>query len=348
MPSTLHIIVQEYSNKKDQELLCDILSMVQEESLKWLRSKRYPKINPEEFSSEVAIEFVKRLENGEVKPQKSHSVIKNICFSVIGITNNCYTRIKGDRNVKINNTENSLLQKANISKLIQNCNTKQKVLILYYLYYVPINKIVKIKHLLSKEDYAVVTDKVTSFEKSLFSDDFVSFLPSTVTGSALFLSLLFKENPSLGTLFVLVKDLRKLIQFIILNQGTTIEIPKITKVLQSFNSIGDSVKQIEKNKIKVKDISLLKEFLITPTNDVDLRPTIEKFLGSVLDSMLSQHNEYVENLLKSIQPDSSVKKLMSIYEEFNSQVHSQVGLMETINILINGISNEGKKNLEKL
>lgn len=343
MPSTLHILVQEYSKKKDQELLCDILSTVQNEAHKWLSSKGGSnKINSEEFTSEVSVEFIKRLENGDVDPQKPHSVIKNICFGVIS-TNNPNNKIQQNRNKKVNSTENSLLQKANISKLIKNCSTRQKVLILYYLYYVPINKIIKIKHLLSKEDYTVITEKVTSFEKSLFSNDFGSFLPSTITGSALFLFLLFKENPSLGTLFVLVKDLRKLIQFIVLNQGTTIEIPKITKVLHSFSSIGDSVKQIENNDTKIKDIALLKEFLVTPTNDVDLLPTMEGFLGSVLDSMLDQHNDYVKNLLKSINPDSSVKKLMDIYEEFNSQVHSQVGLMETINILINGIPNKGKK-----
>lgn len=352
----MEILSTAYSRDKDINKIFEIFLLAKEEIEYWLNFNYVirKKDTPEDFSTDIALEYVYRLASDRFyEKDRFLYVIYNLAKSAAWdlYSRNCIDNLDPrfvpteDYDISI---DNILDQTEMIRRSIDGLSTKLKVLFMYTLLYGDIESVYRLRKYFKEEsDFYVVAYKVINMKDSIFDKvgfELETHIPKTPIGNAILLSSLLSKTPEAAQLLILLKDTRRFLQYIILNEGRTIKIPTVKEVIKNILEVSTTIKRIEEDKVVIQDVEILKDMIKTTNTDFDITENLSSFVVSTFNETLKNYQDVNDKIIKRIEY-CSPGEIGEIYEILQKQVVSQVSLFRTITMIIDGKVTEIMGNL---
>lgn len=287
---------------------------------------------PDEFSTEVALECVSKVIISHKPDLNLDYYIKDLC------QNNAKKHISQQLIFNLTNyvlpefsrEEDKLEVEEIIETSLQGCdNLKLKVSILYFFLYGNLGQLNKISNYYTDYEFTILSHKVINMTKELNESNFNldMYIPTTPIGKTILLSILLNKYPKLSSLLILLKDFKKFFQFIIVNEKDTFNIPPVLDFTTDIVEISQLIERMEGGENTVKDLEMLKDFLIESDKNFEVCKTFSDF---VLDSFRETLDLYKETSMKTIKQLEG-QDISKAYELLNKQMAVEYGLLKSIN-----------------
>jgi hypothetical protein len=163
----------------------------------------------------------------------------------------------------------------------------------------------------------------------------VSF-PTNNISKVYILSALYKFDPSLLVMILLMEDLTKFFQFISLFENKSINVPKISDVYSLFEECKLLMSNFEDDSLSIRDRESL-ALLSTDCNNISdlsadskLNPYLEVFFEESVKKTMSIYTELQESLIKKADSGADINKIEKLYTRISSELSSQIKLMKEI------------------
>lgn len=335
-----------YREKQSDEVLTSIFLVAVDEARKIVNcSKNLSSLRlPEGFYAESALELVSKLKAGKIDKNIS-TLLNNIC-----VTNaNKYDSMKIIKylNEKCYNTKiDSKLYLEDILREIEKYSPKIKIVILYVLSYGDIKILPKLRKFFSPIKFSILVGAVIDIKNKIdnTSYNFDKYIPVTPLGRTILVLKLMEKHPELSTFLILLKDFKKFLQFIIVNQGRTFKVPAVSNITSDIISISKTINNVEQNDIDDKDMISLNS--ITFSN-MDLVSSLKKFI----DEAINDTSELYKKLSDKIwgNKDKYTKEeLRTIYEYITARSKSEINLQKSINGISEKFIREKLEEIQKI
>lgn len=336
---TIATLYQQYSETKNENLLYEIFLQVVGITRAWVKTNNLYREHelPEEFISEVALEFLVRLRSQQMYIPKNFvyyiyemcraSARKHVARHILGETDERWS----------DNPIDKLIDREKLQALTKDTTDKVRSLVIHYYIYRDIEILRNVRGLLTKTEYLDLSKRVFSMtdETTKSKHTFEENLPTTPIGQAMFFSMLMDRYPEVASFLVFLKDYRKFFQFLSLFEGMTIKIPNVQDVVEDLVEVSRSLERLEKGRSLMTDLDVLRRFIIDSRPDLRVEDRLVTFVTTVFDLILKRYTDATEVTIDKLS-GMSAKELAEVYEMFNKNFAAQVNLLQAVSEISHG------------
>lgn len=337
MTMSLEDLSKTYSENNDDNYLLLVFKKATQHVRYWITQNNMYNAQdlPDEFSTEVALEYVAKLRSGKVYDTKASNSLKNLAKTLA--RKHVAKRVVNEVDSPINNNIEDLVEyKEVITKKLNKCKSELKPVLLYLVNHSDTTHLTKLRNLIPEDDFVLFSSLVLSV-KNFHSDvdsAVKAYEPQSVIGRAVFLSMLLKKQPQLAELLILTGGPKRFFQFIMLNENRTFEIPPVDTFIQDLVRVSETVKRLETDDSQVGDLEPLKEIMVKgEEDDIDVLTDLSEFLYECLNKMTELNNEYIEKLMEKVKSTQGEENLQRLHDILNNQVESLYNLFSAIHSL---------------
>lgn len=171
-------------------------------------------------------------------------------------------------------------------------------------------------------------------------DSGIDRVPNSLLGRNLMLSSLYKLNPMVVVLMILLKDSSKVQQFLTMYGGQTVEIPTLEQVTSQINKAGVLAEKLENDDLSIRDREALAvmatqvEDVSQIDADVQLTPILEQFILESIKSSFKLVTSANDKLIASMDGRDPAT-IMNVFKTVNTELTTQSKLFREIVSTIN-------------
>lgn len=341
------ILLKELLMTYSDEHMFTIFVIVKDYVEKWMKFNNNFSYNsfPPDFSTDAALEYISEWKNNNIKMIPNINVpwtikvvakalaMKRIVQRFISelqdvVTPTIYDLTTETRIEFIEELENS----------IKGLSESNKITLLYFLYCCDTITAKRLGEVLNNRDFIIVMYKVLSLRKMISMDESTikleSYLPKTQIGNLIFMSLLISKYPEVTQVLILLKDMKKFLQYIILNEDKEVKVPKLNEIVATLLETSNSVKRIEQGQVITKDIMIFKDLVQNNNNlpEYNLLGNMSEFIQKSFNDILESYKLSETKVLTSV-ANITPEQVEKLYEVLNNQVVAQLSLMKAVTFL---------------
>lgn len=334
-------LVREYQDTKKEELIQQIF-LLAEDIVKNLRAPFSNLQLDEDFEKDRAIEFIfqylceKNYQASAVERIKrlTYDALKEeIGGDTIYASGIDFFSIDCDPGSRLH-VENSL------KKVLKNLPIRIRSAILYLLYFPERFPLFKyfcsdlLDQIIIINSLYILKNLIQTKNKKTFHFDFQ--LPTTQISRLLLVSTLYKLSPPLLVLLLLFRDLESLLQFCILFEGETIQLPAVETIVREIKKTSELGVKLEEEDISIRDRESL-AYIATESQvleetgheEIVLNPILTSFFESIFNITLANYDEFQKKLIQEAH-FGNIEEILSVYEVMNKEIVTQVNLLTKI------------------
>jgi len=323
-----------FLKSRNEDIIPELFKLTIEKVKVWMRFQKRININelPKDFKEEVALTYISKLYEKTVnnEPHKVvFSISRNLSRKVIS---NKFSNSIRINKVIVEDIDEKLMMKEYLEKHLKNFSP-YTISSLMYLSSFPES----LKRMISLNEnnpefyigllkFLKIKNKFSNFNINVDS------IKSDIS-KGLFLSALFKNEPAIAVLFLLLKDIKSFIQFCLLFEGKNIRIPKINDLKDIINKVNSISKNFDSdNKINDENLLLFSvemNDMAFNENSFSITPVLNIFFKKSIESLIKNYEKFQNKIIDDVNVCSG-KDISKIYDLFNKELNTQFVMFQSI------------------
>lgn len=299
--------------------------------------KSYSKFLEPSVIDDCAIDFLSKLLTGKpVQPvPNTLKKILNYRIDEAKYTPSNYILDHNQVAIDLSDIDEQLLLEEKINDVLEGLDDEAKYCVLYYVN--NLEEFVNSIGVLKPSPWrTLVILKVYEVHRTIYKvDSGIDRVPNSLLGRNLMLSALYKQNPLIVVLMILLKDSSKLQQFLTLYGGTTVEIPTLEQVTSQINKAGVIAEKLENDDLSVRDrealalMSTLCDDVSQIDANVQLTPVLQQFIIESIQSSFKLVTTVNDKLAASVD-GRDPNTIVNIFKATNLEWNMQSKLIKEI------------------
>lgn len=304
--------------------------------------KSYSKFIEPTIIDDCAIDFLSKLLTGKpVNPvPNTLKKILNYRIDEAKYTPSNYILDPNEIAIDLSSIDDQMLLEEKINDSLEGLDEEAKYAVLYYIN--NLDEFINSVTLLKPSPWrTLVTTKVYEVHRMIYKvDSGIDRVPNSLLGRNLMLSSLYKLNPMVVVLMILLKDSSKVQQFLTMYGGQTVEIPTLEQVTSQINKAGVLAEKLENDDLSIRDREALAvmatqvEDVSQIDADVQLTPILEQFILESIKSSFKLVTSANDKLIASMDGRDPAT-IMNVFKTVNTELTTQSKLFREIVSTIN-------------
>lgn len=304
--------------------------------------KSYSKFIEPTIIDDCAIDFLSKLLTGKpVNPvPNTLKKILNYRIDEAKYTPSNYILDPNEIAIDLSSIDDQMLLEEKINDILEGLDDEAKYAVLYYIN--NLDEFINSVTLLKPSPWrTLVTTKVYEIHRMIYKvDSGIDRVPNSLLGRNLMLSSLYKLNPMVVVLMILLKDSSKVQQFLTMYGGQTVEIPTLEQVTSQINKAGVLAEKLENDDLSIRDREALAvmatqvEDVSQIDADVKLTPILEQFILESIKSSFKLVTSANDKLIESMDGRDPAT-IMNVFKTVNTELTTQSKLFREIVSTIN-------------